>query len=207
MRIVSLEGAVEETWREGVRTRYILGQVKVPMFTVIVRKCYGVAGGGFGAGFLGALRSVVPLALSHERAGLMSAFYVLSYLAFCVPSLLAGNLHRVIPRAAQNIEFFADWALTLQETIGNVSTTIMSWNPNELNVALTSSNINENVVFSSAGMLFSDFVTLTAGRTYKLGINQASNSVASEVPEPGSMVLVALGLFALGAASRRKAGK
>jgi hypothetical protein len=50
-----------------------------------------IAGGGFGAGFLGALRSVVPLALPHERAGLMSAFYVLSYLAFCLPSLLAGN--------------------------------------------------------------------------------------------------------------------
>jgi acyl-CoA reductase-like NAD-dependent aldehyde dehydrogenase len=29
-------------------------------------------------------------------------------------SLLAGNLHRVVPRAAQNIEFFADWAMTLQ---------------------------------------------------------------------------------------------
>ncbi|MFS2071962.1 MFS transporter [Pseudomonas sp. CT11-2] len=53
-----------------------------------------VAGGGFGAGFLGALRSLVPLALPHERAGLMSAFYVLSYLAFCLPSLLAGNLTR-----------------------------------------------------------------------------------------------------------------
>jgi MFS family permease len=53
-----------------------------------------IAGGGFGAGFLGALRSVVPLALPHERAGLMSAFYVLSYLAFCLPSLLAGNLTR-----------------------------------------------------------------------------------------------------------------
>ena len=53
-----------------------------------------IAGSGFGAGFLGALRSVVPLALPHERAGLMSAFYVLSYLAFCVPSLLAGNLTR-----------------------------------------------------------------------------------------------------------------
>jgi MFS family permease len=53
-----------------------------------------VAGCGFGAGFLGALRSVVPLALPHERAGLMSAFYALSYLAFCLPSLLAGNLTR-----------------------------------------------------------------------------------------------------------------
>ncbi len=53
-----------------------------------------IAGSGFGAGFLGALRSVVPLALPHERTGLMSAFYVLSYLAFCLPSLLAGNLIR-----------------------------------------------------------------------------------------------------------------
>lgn len=53
-----------------------------------------VAGCGFGASFLGALRTVVPLALPHERAGLMSAFYVLSYLAFCLPSLLAGSLTR-----------------------------------------------------------------------------------------------------------------
>ena len=29
-------------------------------------------------------------------------------------SLLMGNVHRVVPRAAQNIEFFADWALTLE---------------------------------------------------------------------------------------------
>ena len=29
-------------------------------------------------------------------------------------SLQAGNLHRVVPRAAQNIAFFADWAMTLQ---------------------------------------------------------------------------------------------
>lgn len=53
-----------------------------------------VAGCGFGAGFLGAVRSLVPLALPHERAGLMSAFYVLSYLAFCMPALLAGSLTR-----------------------------------------------------------------------------------------------------------------
>ncbi len=54
-----------------------------------------VTGSGFGAGFLGALRSIMPLALPHERAGLMSAFYVLSYLAFSLPSLLAGSLTRV----------------------------------------------------------------------------------------------------------------
>jgi acyl-CoA reductase-like NAD-dependent aldehyde dehydrogenase len=30
-------------------------------------------------------------------------------------SLLVGNLHRVVPRAANNIEFFADWALRLED--------------------------------------------------------------------------------------------
>lgn len=55
-----------------------------------------VAGCGFGSGFLGTLRSLVPLALPHERAGLVSAYYALSYLAFCLPSLLAGNLSRTL---------------------------------------------------------------------------------------------------------------
>lgn len=49
-----------------------------------------VAGIGFGASFLGALRLLLPLAHAHERAGLMSAFLALSYLAFCIPALLAG---------------------------------------------------------------------------------------------------------------------
>jgi MFS family permease len=49
-----------------------------------------LAGIGFGSGFLGALRLLLPLAHAHERAGLMSAFYVLSYLAFCIPALIAG---------------------------------------------------------------------------------------------------------------------
>ncbi|SAI55419.1 drug resistance translocase [Bordetella ansorpii] len=49
-----------------------------------------LAGTGFGAAFQGALRSVVPLAQPAERAGLMAAFFVLSYLAFSLPALLAG---------------------------------------------------------------------------------------------------------------------
>ena len=32
-------------------------------------------------------------------------------------SLLLGNVHRMVPRAAHNIEFFADWALKLEHTI------------------------------------------------------------------------------------------
>jgi MFS family permease len=49
-----------------------------------------IAGLGFGAGFNGAVRSLVPLAEAHERAGTMATFYVASYLAFAVPAIAAG---------------------------------------------------------------------------------------------------------------------
>jgi hypothetical protein len=102
------------------------------------------------------------------------------------------------------------WALSLQEVIGTVSTTILNWSPTEINDGVASSQFSENSIKSTSGTTLSNLVTLTGGRTYKLTINQASNSIASEVravPEPGSMVLVGLGLLALGAASRRKAVK
>jgi MFS family permease len=51
-----------------------------------------VAGAGFGCGFLGALRSVSQLAEPHERAALLSAVYVVSYLAFSLPALVVGVL-------------------------------------------------------------------------------------------------------------------
>lgn len=51
-----------------------------------------VAGIGFGSGFLGALRTTLAAAAPHERAGLMSALYIISYLAFSVPALVAGSL-------------------------------------------------------------------------------------------------------------------
>jgi MFS family permease len=49
-----------------------------------------VAGLGFGSGFNGAVRSLVPLARPQERAGLLSGFFALSYLAFSVPAIVAG---------------------------------------------------------------------------------------------------------------------
>jgi MFS family permease len=54
-----------------------------------------VTGVGFGSGFLGATRSLLPLAEADQRAGLLAAFYVLSYLAFCLPALAVSTL---VPR-------------------------------------------------------------------------------------------------------------
>jgi MFS family permease len=51
-----------------------------------------IAGAGFGAAFSGSVRSLIPLAQPHERAGLMAAFFVASYLAFSVPPVVAGLL-------------------------------------------------------------------------------------------------------------------
>lgn len=51
-----------------------------------------VAGIGFGAGFQGTMRMVMPLAEPHERAGLLSSIYVIAYLANSVPAFVAGYL-------------------------------------------------------------------------------------------------------------------
>ena len=64
-----------------------------------------VAGLGFGAAFNGTLRSLVPLAEAHERAGLMSTFFVLSYLAFSVPAIAAGLLAGRIGLQAASIGY------------------------------------------------------------------------------------------------------
>lgn len=49
-----------------------------------------IAGVGFGATFSGTLRALLPTAHAHERAGLLSAFYLQSYLAFAIPAVAAG---------------------------------------------------------------------------------------------------------------------
>lgn len=49
-----------------------------------------IAGVGFGTSFSGAMRALLPTAEPHQRAGLLSTFYVLSYLAFSLPAVAAG---------------------------------------------------------------------------------------------------------------------
>ena len=59
-----------------------------------------LTGMGFGTSFLGCIGSIVPLAQVDERAGLLSAFYIQSYLAFSVPAIVAGVLAKTYSYAA-----------------------------------------------------------------------------------------------------------
>jgi predicted MFS family arabinose efflux permease len=49
-----------------------------------------IAGIGFGAGFQGGIRMVAPLTAAHQRAGVLSLLYIVSYLGLSVPVVLAG---------------------------------------------------------------------------------------------------------------------
>jgi MFS family permease len=51
-----------------------------------------ITGIGFGSGFQGAVRSVVPLAAPSERAGVLSIVFIVSYVAMGLPAVVAGVL-------------------------------------------------------------------------------------------------------------------
>jgi predicted MFS family arabinose efflux permease len=51
-----------------------------------------VSGVGFGSGFQGGIRTVVPRVAAHERAGVLSLLFVVSYLGLGVPAVAAGFL-------------------------------------------------------------------------------------------------------------------
>ena len=49
-----------------------------------------VSGVGFGSGFQGGIRTVVPRAAAHERAGVLSLLFIISYLGMGLPAVAAG---------------------------------------------------------------------------------------------------------------------
>jgi MFS family permease len=55
-----------------------------------------IGGTGFGTVFSGTLRSVLPFAQPGERAGLLSAYFVVGYLSFSLPALAAGFLAPIV---------------------------------------------------------------------------------------------------------------
>ena len=55
-----------------------------------------IAGIGFGAAYSGNLRTLLPLADASDRASLLAAYFVESYLAFSLPAIAAGLLAPVL---------------------------------------------------------------------------------------------------------------
>ena len=49
-----------------------------------------ISGVGFGSGFQGGIRTVVPRAAAHERSGVLSLLYTVSYLGMGLPAVIAG---------------------------------------------------------------------------------------------------------------------
>jgi hypothetical protein len=49
-----------------------------------------VAGAGFGLSFMGIMRSIIPVTPPHERGELFASVFIVSYLAFGIPSVIAG---------------------------------------------------------------------------------------------------------------------
>ena len=85
-----------------------------------------VAGVGFGAAFLGAFRTVGALANPNERAGLVAAIYVVNYLAFSIPALIAGvavthyGLHRTALGSCAVIAVLAAGAAFMTRRSGEI---------------------------------------------------------------------------------------
>jgi MFS family permease len=65
------------------------GAVATSVFTLFAIGSV-IAGIGFGLSFLGAFRLLSGLAAPFERAGTIAAIYIVSYLAFSIPIVIAG---------------------------------------------------------------------------------------------------------------------
>lgn len=68
----------------------VLGSLPIAIVAVVI------AGTGFGTAFMGTIASLVPLAALHERAELFAALYIVAYLSFGAPAVVAGLLASMI---------------------------------------------------------------------------------------------------------------
>jgi MFS family permease len=71
-----------------------LGIASGPLFGSLTVMIVGqtIAGAGFGASFAASLRLILPLAAAHQRATAVASIYLVSYLAFGAPIVIAGQL-------------------------------------------------------------------------------------------------------------------
>ncbi|MFF7598617.1 MFS transporter [Streptomyces mirabilis] len=80
----------------------------------------GIIGGvGFGASFSGAIRTIAPLVQPHQRAGLFASIYLVAYLSFGAPAIVAGLL--IAPVGLQGTVLGYGVAVLVAATVGLVA--------------------------------------------------------------------------------------
>ena len=77
-----------------------------------------VAGVGFGLAFLGSFRVITASATPGQRAGLVAAFYIVGYLAFSVPALVAGVATTTFGLHATALVYSASLAVLAAAAVG-----------------------------------------------------------------------------------------
>jgi MFS family permease len=82
-----------------------------------------IAGIGFGANFSGTLRSLLPTAEPHERAGLLAVYYLQSYLAFSLPTLAAGL---AVPRIGLAATAYSYGAVVIVLSLGSLAVSFIA---------------------------------------------------------------------------------
>ncbi|MES2263049.1 MAG: EDSAP-1 family PEP-CTERM protein [Pseudomonadota bacterium] len=133
----------------------------------------------------------------------MGVKFLLDYNAF-----LSVFIDALTPGQTANASAAFSWSLSLKDlgtpTVPHSPTNVLSWTPDDINNGIAAATPSDNYSVTTGGPIFSDVFNLIGGHKYTLVINQASNSTASLIPEPGSLLLVGLGLFALAMTSRRR---
>jgi len=83
-----------------------------------------VTGIGFGLGWLGVLRSLVGLASPTGRGALLSAIFIVAYLAFALPAVAAG--YEVTRIGLHQAALWYGAAVTLLAVVGLIGTLFVS---------------------------------------------------------------------------------
>lgn len=139
----------------------------------------------------------VTAALQFNVTSDVTAYFELGYNAF-VNALLTA----LSPGESGFASGAIGWSLALTDAADPGFALL--WSPTEVNRGFATQSEAGSQSYSGTGLISSASRTFLVGHTYSLTIIQASNSTARLIPEPGSMMLLGLGLFALVMTTRRR---